>query len=276
MKAHTMFFKELQKGIRYIMGISYDPMTREFGCLLALDKEPPKYKEFFAQENGIHVYKYGVFSCEPSLKFDFCETVPKDNGQPKQIDIVELSWEIEQNGANTVIYTGAGLSIKAGIMGLQELKDSLFLNRLDQLLEVIINQIEILQRNFATFIISLYFANPTSSHYVLTKLQEKYNFLLLTENRDILHQKTNAKVIERDKYNLNNFAEKTLLITVGLDKDYQGIISYFINLNCKIIAINIKQPEYLHSDHYWLKGDIHECLTQLGGVLIDPKLERGF
>ena len=266
MKTHTLVFNEILNNTEFSFAIEYTLFTKRFGCFLAFREEQPfpentltKYDDFYLFKTGdIDIDKY-----KSKIKFG----PKKINKYPKIIDkkadFNEIISNMKLYKKDFVFYTGAGLSKAAGIMDSFELKDSLCLYNLSKLKEAIVKNPEKLKKAYVSFVNSLYFTNPTVGHRIIKTLQDKYDFLLLTENIDLLHQKTASKVYAYDKIKNTLLDNKKIMLTLGLDGDHQGFIRYVQNNNCLVIALNVNKPNYLKERDIWIKEDAHTFLKTL-------------
>lgn len=265
MKTHTLVFNEIQDNTEFSFGIEYTLFAKSFGCFLAF-KEDPLFENIFAKYEDFYLFKTGdidINKYKSQIKFNHKKITKNTNIISKQANYNQLNSNMELYKEDFVFYTGAGLSKAAGIMDSFELKDSLCLYNLSQLKEAIVKNPQRLKKAYVSFVNSLYFTNPTVGHKIIKTLQDKYDFLLLTENIDLLHQKTAAKVYAYDKIKYKLLEGKKIMLTLGLDGDHQGAIKYVQDNNCLVIAVNVDKPNYLKRRDVWIKEDAHTFLKTL-------------
>lgn len=96
---------------------------------------------------------------------------------------------------------------------------------------------------------------------------------LLTENLDLLHQRTGINSLHHDNrgnWLKSNVSEEDLkkidyVVTVGLTSDESGFLGWYKAANPKwiIIAINLQQPHYLGAEDLLLTDDVQQILPTL-------------
>lgn len=177
---------------------------------------------------------------------------------------------LKLNINNCIVYTGAGLSEGAGIWNLQQLRKNLFLNNCERFIwSIQYSKNEILQL-VEQFAVQLYETEPTKNYMILSELQKKYNITIMTENRDILHQKSGHKVITRDiiKHFPKCFLNKTLLI-IGVSNDHSGFIHLYrsINTDNPVFIVNRdKSISYIREKDWFFAGDLNEFFESLSNA----------
>lgn len=149
----------------------------------------------------------------------FAEKVVMSNSHQMPIygDIKELLNIISRADNDVVFYTGAGISMKAGIWGAKELSKQLFLNDLPLLCETSVLRPEKIIVRFKMFIWRMKLAKPTPAHISLKNILNHYcKGILVTENLDTLHQETGVKVhLAHNNKKLYSLCPKHV-ITLGL------------------------------------------------------------
>lgn len=173
-----------------------------------------------------------------------------------------------------VFYTGAGIS--AGVVPtMPELMRELgfsnqekFLDLLDKALENPQNFIAPMERFYKACL----YGNPSKAHLALKTILLEKNWGLITENLDLLHQRSGITPLAHDGKNWikNNVSLEDLkkidyVITVGLARDESGFLGWYKhhNPNGKIIALNLQQPSYVDEQDYLVVGDIQELIPIL-------------
>lgn len=179
-------------------------------------------------------------------------------------DFVEkLFSELDQS----ILYSGAGMAVGAGVWDLKELRKNLFLNSVEEFVDATANHKRKLLSVIEEFAILLYETVPTESYNILTGLQNTYNMIVITENRDMLHQKSGHRVITRE--GLKKFPlwlkNKTLII-VGLSADHSGIVKLYrlINRRMPIYVVNSEGiPSYCTGNDMVCIADLNDFFIKL-------------
>ena len=166
-----------------------------------------------------------IFTYNFSLQESALDLVLQNKSQQNK-KTVELITEAEITSAflnantNSIIYTGAGLSRAAGIKTSKELYDTLLINgSLDYLVSTYIERPKDVLAQFTMFCLRLYISQPTVAHFKIAQLISKTNCILVSENLDILHQKSGAKPH-------NPFEETEMLKRLSPDKVFLLGIGY--------------------------------------------------
>jgi NAD-dependent SIR2 family protein deacetylase len=197
-------------------------------------------------------------------------------GTPMSIPITDLAEIIKTQ--KVIFYTGAGISAGA-VPTMGELMNDLGLSQnlkegrdLQKYVGGIIRNpnhyVEILQE----FYDRCKNAAPTVAHTVLARIIRSYHHLLITENLDQLHQKTELDPIVFAGYNkyseaLKSDVENTnFVITIGLNTDESGFLKWYKanNSRGKIVSINLVDTCYLSDDDFSIKGNAQIIMKQLG------------
>ena len=107
----------------------------------------------------------------------------------------EMLKKVQTIDSNDIILTGAGLSKAAGIPTQVELEEGLFLHDIEKLyLHCTQNPIYLIKK-FRLFYLCLSYANPTKAHYAIKRIWNQTNCVVITENLDLLHEKTGTNVV---------------------------------------------------------------------------------
>lgn len=195
--------------------------------------------------------------------------------KPQEIEVAELI-EILEN-KKVVFYTGAGISVSGGVLGMEDLENALGIQeteKVDEFTRNFINNPQVIFDVWNKFIKSLD-NPPTEAHKSLAQLAQKLNSKILSENFDRLQEGSGVEAIRISgpwlKENIQPEWLKDIdaVITISLSYDDRGFLSWYKenNLNGKIIAINLGQPSYLGSEDSLLKGDCQKVV---------PELEKAF
>jgi NAD-dependent SIR2 family protein deacetylase len=189
------------------------------------------------------------------------------NQSPVRIASVNYLTRMIQ-GKRVIFYTGAGISARV-IPTMGELlrnlggKDQLILNvqkNPEKYVQVLDNFFKKCER-----------AEPTDAHKALHNIISKTGSLLITENLDLLHQKSGDSPITRGEFPraYNELSRTDYMVTIGLASDESGLLNMYkkLNPNGRIIAININcSLEYLSDRDYILQKDIQLALPELQGL----------
>jgi len=177
-------------------------------------------------------------------------------------------------GKNVLFFTGAGISMAAGLPDLAELNaaiDGMF-SPLDSYIEDILQNRTDGRASFVKQYYSLFTeSEPTEAHYLIAKLCREHGFTLATESFDNLHQKTGIEPIfqNTDEVVIPNLGQYDYLVTVGLnagignvDKEYR-----ILNPHGRIIAITPEPPYYLLDRDYYINEPYAEALSTIMTIL---------
>jgi NAD-dependent SIR2 family protein deacetylase len=194
---------------------------------------------------------------------------------PESTTVVGLAAYIKDKVV--VFYTGAGISV-AVVPTMPEIMTKLGLNADSRegkgllfLLKKIFAEPESYIAPMDQFYRACFYGMPTPAHVVLSKLVCLKNWGLLTENLDFLHQRTGIEPLShKPDWLKNNVTEGDLkkidvVITIGLQSDESGFLGWYKknNPNGKIAAINLRSPNYLGTQDYFLQGDAQALVPQI-------------
>src|SRR3989344_6591344 len=116
--------------------------------------------------------------------------------KPEKIDAKKLAEIIR--GKRIIFYTGAGISIPAGIPGMNELTSGLGIDtdkEVDEFTHRAATNPETIMSRWEDFVNQMANAEPTKAHKALTEIAEKIGCQIVTANTDMLHEKTGIKAI---------------------------------------------------------------------------------
>lgn len=178
-------------------------------------------------------------------------------------------------GHQVVLYTGAGISAPI-VPTMSQLYDALgFKNKngksLEQLLQAATNPNSPIISIMDAFFRACLYGQPTQAHWILTELASKYNWAIVTENLDLLHQRTGLNVITRgqlcDVMHTTTPEEACAIdyiVTIGLSSDASGFLEWYkkLNPNGRFIAVNTVTAEYLGEEDFYVDGDLQSTLPQ--------------
>jgi len=218
----------------------------------------------------------------PSLEEVMGQVYPPrvlENRTPLKASLSEISTLIY--GKRSVFFTGAGIS--AGVVPtMPQLEKSLQLQDCKERTKFL-STLQSALRNPAlyvqpmnTFYNACLYGKPTPAHLAIKDIAQQKNWGLLTENLDLLHQRSGIKPLNHDssswlKSNITdaNLKQIDYVITVGLARDESGFLGWYKAANPKgtIIAFNIEQPNYLNDMDVLVAGDIQQLLPLLRDTL---------
>ncbi|MDN5247888.1 MAG: hypothetical protein QWI36_01990 [Wolbachia endosymbiont of Tyrophagus putrescentiae] len=242
----------------------------------------------FEKKSNTWTYQYGNIENKKQKKIKFLtfmRPLVVSQAMPIKLSVSEIS-ELVSN-KNVVFYTGAGISALA-VPEMNELMSQFGiphnLNSVDKLTHIIKfihkvikepDKIIIVISNFKE---ACFYGKPTPAHYAVRDIVLLKNWQLLTENIDLLHQRSGVEPLARikrtdgiDFYWLKkNIKSKHLrqidyIVTVGLNSDEAGFLALYKKYNPqgKIIAMNLIQPNYLNNDDILVLGDVQKNLPDL-------------
>jgi NAD-dependent deacetylase len=180
-----------------------------------------------------------------------------------------------------VFYTGAGIS--AGVVPtMPQLEKELKLTEESKgkflaIIEQALKDPETYRRPMDRFYEACLYGRPTKAHEAVRDIASKLKWGVLTENLDLLHQRSGINPLHHDGSNWlkSNVTETDLklidyVITIGLARDESGFLGWYKHIQPQgvIIAINLEQPEYLSNEDLLVTGDVQELLPQLSKEII--------
>ena len=190
--------------------------------------------------------------------------------ETKELTLKELKEMLKQN--SVMFYTGAGISVAAGLPSAEALKQGLGVEmgkKTDSFTETLAVQGSQLHQKLQE-LQCLFYGSATPAHRDLEKIRVSNpdRIVLATENLDKLHQQAGSPIIAFGKISeVSNDALRQLdyIITVGLQQACTDLLERYkkINPSGKIIAINIKPPPYQYEADYYVKGDSQDTLADI-------------
>ena len=210
---------------------------------------------------------------QPLINNDYYFSKPLvvDSGKPSHIDRHQLSTLLSKE--NNIIYSGAGLSygVVPTMSDLQEQLGWEDPTKVDPVTAAhkMIQQMENSAEVMGRFYNSMLYGKPTKGHLAVKQLTQIDNVMLITENLDLLHQRTGIKPIGppaphqlRGKFNLKSIQ---YILCLGLSHDDRGLLAYFkeLNPNIRFISIDIALPNYLGTKDFLVQEDLQEVLPYL-------------
>jgi NAD-dependent SIR2 family protein deacetylase len=195
------------------------------------------------------------------------EELPK----PEELSLDELV-EFLKN-SRTIFYTGAGISMSGNVQGMEDLKNSLGIQRpgeADDFLKNCVNNPRVILETWSRFVESLN-SSPTEAHKSLAQLAQKLNVKIFTENVDHLQENAGVRPVRisgpwlKENVRAEWLRNLDAIITVGLSHDDRAFLGWYKENNPagKIIAIDLTQPSYLGDEDFLVKGDLQKLIPEL-------------
>lgn len=177
-------------------------------------------------------------------------------------------------GRKFVFYTGAGVSLAAGVPDMGGLKRGLGVHEeqsAEELARQALGRPEELLAKWQEIIAKATAGEPSRGHRALAKLARRYGVQVLTENLDRLHELSGIRAHHVQATDVGGLipeaalADLDAIVTVGLRTDDNGLIRKFRQLNPRgrVIAINLSAPEYAQAGDALVPGDLHRALAEL-------------
>lgn len=198
-----------------------------------------------------------------------------DNLSPKKIIFNDLCNLIKDK--NFIFYTGAGISCSGNVQGMSELENSLKITcgKSTFIKEIFLNPKSI-TKAFSDFCQSAIYGLPTEGHFALHRIAQNKNVCILTENVDLLQQRTGSMplfVRSEIVYSAQekDFQEIDLIICIGLSHDDCGFIAHYKknNPNGIIISIDLGLPNYLSEKDFLIQDNLQVILPELEKIILD-------
>lgn len=195
-----------------------------------------------------------------------------NNGRPQLVTINELLKLIEKK--KFIFYTGAGISAGA-VATMSGLEQAVKINnsKTDFLKELLLRPSTITDA-FSHFCRTAIYSKPTPAHYALHALAQKNECAIVTENVDLLQHRTGSFPLFTHSDALYSVSAKDLqeidfIICIGLSHDDCGFLAKYkkANPNGRLITTDIKQPNYLASDDFFIQADVQQFLPDLARTL---------
>lgn len=214
------------------------------------------------------------YSNQNQRPYYFAAPLKLSNQTPTKLNFEELCKLLKNK--NFIFYTGAGISASGKVATMNGLEKSLKLGEGKKvfLKEVFLNP-KTITYAFYDFCKSAIYGSPTHAHYALHKIAQYKNICILTENLDLLQQRTGSAPIfmySDAAYSITetNLKEVDILICIGLSHDDHGFIAHYKkqNPNCLILAIDLGMPNFLSDKDFIIQEDLQIILPNLANVLI--------
>ena len=122
----------------------------------------------------------------------------------------------------------------------------------------------------------MFYNSPTKAHLALTSIAKKLNTPILTENLDYLHEQAGIRPhrlydVEKSKklFPAKFLKATAAIVCIGLSFDDKAFMTWYKkqNPNSRIISLDLKQPNYLGREDYFVQGDLQEILDSINKKL---------
>jgi len=209
-----------------------------------------------------------------NMKSDVIKRLEMPN--PPEITVEDLAEILKSK--RILFYTGAGISVAAGVHDMEKLKNTLQIDqsqRIDGFLKIALDDPEKAVDLWNEFTHAALNHEPTKAHVSIANLAKKLHCKVFTENVDKLHEKTGILPMRPTGDWMKEYIQKEWLkdidvvVTAGLSSDDRAFLAWYKenNPNGKIAAINMEQPRYVGDEDFLLKGDLQEIIPQLESIL---------
>ncbi len=250
------------------------------------DKERSKFsvaeKTFGEGKGKVFTYRYGKtrndrqressIGFEPEYHVSKPRDFKEDTPEAQQMTAKELSEFIKDK--KIVFYTGAGISAEACVYNMTQLMKILGIDKskpIDDFTQLVLNNPAEAQEKFQKFCESAFENEPTKAHIFLAELAKLKQTKILTENFDLLQERTGVKPYHTEEALLRKdiepewFKEIDAIICIGLSYDDRGLLAWYKenNPSGKIVSLDLAQPAYLGEDDFWVKGNLQKTLPQI-------------
>jgi hypothetical protein len=239
---------------------------------------------FIVQLFGIPIRSYNfrylshikkLFTCVSQNRrgYYFAKPLLFDQPSAEKLKFDELCTMLKNK--NFIFYTGAGISAAGKVATMHDLEAGLKLGNGKKafLKEAFLNP-KAITMVFSTFCESALYRSPTPAHHALCEIAHYRNISILTENVDLLQQRTGIcpLFVHSDVlYSVDgkDFQEIDIIVCIGLSHDDCGFIAYYKEKNPHglIIAIDLGMPHYLSNKDFILQGDLQIILPDLASFL---------
>jgi len=175
-----------------------------------------------------------------------------------------------------IFYTGAGISAASNVATMDALQQSLALDphHKTQFFKKTFFDPKPIVDAFKIFCKSAIDSMPTSAHYALHQIANHRDCSIVTENVDLLQQRTGCEPLHTHGIEINQLKPDDLknidaILCIGLSKDDCGFLANYKthNPNGILIAINRTVPEYISDQDYVVLGDIQTIVPEVAKLL---------
>lgn len=248
---------------------------------------PAECKEQFCQikhkDGTMFVYSHGnidvtqlpVPNLHPQSSPEYCVAEPRKFAElptVRHISVGQLASYVRDH--SIILYTGAGISIACGVPSMPQLEEALFIEQYDGALNMkkIIDNAPSAIAKFKQFFDGAIQLQPSKAHYAIAEIAHTKQCAVFTENIDVAHQKSGIQPImaepklrEQGSY----FKDIDAVVCIGLSHDDRGLLAFYKQHNPAgvIIAIDLKQPNYLGEEDILVMGNLQEIVPSLAQKL---------
>lgn len=174
-------------------------------------------------------------------------------------------------GKRALLFTGAGISVEAGLPNLEELMgltrgifEPLGAYVHDLVVHTLEPRVAQVDRYWALFTAS----QPTTAHWLIADLCQTYSYPVVTGNLDGLHEKTGIQPLfygGRGTEGLPDLSGFEYLLTIGVAAGIGEVAAAYHAQNPQgtLIAINPEFPTYCGGRDWHIRGEAAPMLEQL-------------
>lgn len=230
---------------------------------------------FVYSRGNIDCSKLQIPELHPQSGQDYCVAEPRKFTELKmarQLTVKELASYMQDH--SVIFYTGAGISIACGVPAMAQLEEALCVDQTNGVLNMskIITNASAAVEKFKQFCDEAFQLQPSAAHYAIAELANAKQCAVFTENIDVGHQKSGIKPIMPDptlRSQGAHFKAIDAIICVGLSHDDRGLLAFYKEHNPAgiIVAIDLKQPDYLGEEDKLLVGDLQKILPELAAEM---------
>lgn len=189
-----------------------------------------------------------------------------------QVNFQELAQRLKNS--RLLFYTGAGISVAGGVHGMDQLHEAMHFDPksdVDEFVKLSLRDPEEILREWVNFTKNALNSPPTQAHIALANIANTIHYQIFTENVDTLQEMAGVEPIRvSGQYLRDNIKSKWLreidyIVTVGLSHDDRGFLGWYKRNNPqgKIVAVDLKQPNYLGNEDTLISGDLQEIIPEL-------------
>lgn len=197
----------------------------------------------------------------------FATPIKYIQANPKQITKTELAALMASKKA--IFYTGAGISAMGNVATMKELETALKMDQgMWEFFKAVWHNPGQICATFAAFCESAINGKPTSAHYAIKAVAQAKEVAIITENVDLLQQRTGIAPIfaysdELMSVTKADWQQIDAIICIGLSHDDRGLLAWYKQQNPDgiLVAIDLKTPNYLSDNDYVCLGDLQEILS---------------
>ncbi len=204
----------------------------------------------------------------------FAQPLKLKDQRPEELTTEELAHFLRYK--NVIFYTGAGISAAGKVVTMSDLESSLKLNphnKMQLIKEIFLNPKPVAD-TFEIFCKSAINGLPTSAHYALYEIAHHRNCCIVTENVDLLQQRTGCLPLHSHCEEITTLHPQDLqkvdaICCIGLSRDDCGWLAHYKAINPKgiLIAIDRTLPNYIATNDYFVQGDLQTIVPDLARLL---------